>query len=306
MTAIICHRLFTNSKIQPEHKVGTTYEWKDGTFNCRNIADRDYLWTNIRRSVADELHASTTPFRPVAYLLACSDPEDTTLQVWAIPEPLLYSALSRLTPKEGGAEYYIQIWPSRQRIENDPASPDLAEFHREFSLSKLEYRALQESREVDVSVKMKRALSTVERRVTESGFFDPHGITDARKRVLSSIVRRRGQPAFRKQLLRAYGGRCAISGCDLEAVLDAAHIFPYMGPDTNHPGNGLLLRTDLHTLFDLKLIAVETASMTLLLSPLLTGTCYDEFRARPLTLPDNPEWYPSREALQRHRLESGL
>lgn len=142
--------------------------------------------------------------------------------------------------------------------------------------------------------------------LTEAGIFNPLGISDAREHVLSSIVRRRGQPAFRQHLLVAYDGRCAITGCGLEPVLDAAHIIPYRGQDTNHLGNGLLLRTDLHTLFDLKLIAIDVATMSLLVSPSLAGTCYEEYRGRPIKVPDDPPSRPSREALEQHRKESRL
>jgi hypothetical protein len=107
-----------------------------------------------------------------------------------------------------------------------------------------------------------------------AGAFTPSGLEDARKRILTAIVRRQGQPAFRRQLLRSYGGQCAISGCNVAAALDAAHIVPYKGPDTNHLANGLLLRTDLHTLFDLGLVAVDTETMRVLLAPSLAGTCY--------------------------------
>jgi predicted restriction endonuclease len=129
---------------------------------------------------------------------------------------------------------------------------------------------------------------------------------DARERVLSSIVRRRGQPAFRENLLTAYHGQCAITGCDVEDVLEAAHIVPYKGPETNHPGNGLLLRADMHTLFDLKRISVDVASMTLLVSPSLSGTCYEGYRGMQIKLPNDPGSQPSREALDQHRRESGL
>ena len=53
-----------------------------------------------------------------------------------------------------------------------------------------------------------------------------------------------------------YEGKCAVTGCDVPDVLQAAHIFPYMGPETNHPSNGLL-RADIHTLFDLGLIELS-------------------------------------------------
>ena len=149
-------------------------------------------------------------------------------------------------------------------------------------------------------------LATTSQQLNDAGVFDPSGISDAREHVLSSIVRRRGQPAFRQRLLSAYNGRCAITGCGLECVLDAAHIIPYMGPETNHPCNGLLLRTDLHTLFDLKLVAIDAITMNLLISSSLKGTCYEEYRGRLIVLPDDPLSWPSREALEHHRKESGL
>ena len=124
--------------------------------------------------------------------------------------------------------------------------------------------------------------------------------------AMSSIVMRMGQPAFRQRLLLAYNGRCAITGCGLEHVLDAAHITPYKGPETNHPANGLLLRTDLHTLFDLKLVAIDVTTMTVLVSPSLGGTCYEEYRGRPIEVPADPSSRPSREALEQHRHESGF
>ena len=48
----------------------------------------------------------------------------------------------------------------------------------------------------------------------------------------------------------AYGGRCAITGYDVEEALQAAHIVPYLGPQSNTVNNGLLLRADVHNLFD--------------------------------------------------------
>ena len=80
--------------------------------------------------------------------------------------------------------------------------------------------------------------------------FDPSNIEDARKRISRMIAQRRGQSAFRNNLFDVYGGRCAITGCEVPDVLEAAHIFPYRGEDTNKVVNGLLLRADVHTLFD--------------------------------------------------------
>jgi hypothetical protein len=326
MAAILCHRLTQNSKSQPTPVGNRKYEWKGGVFNSRNIADRGYLWTNLRRGVADEIHA-TARDKPVAYLLACSNPSDPIRNVWALPEPVLYDGLASLPPKEGGQEYTIQIKTDRQRIDHCATSPDLTPYFRRFPLSGRELHVLDESREIDDLVRSQRKnarqegadeddsaaesetdrlLSAASDRLGEAGAFTPEGITGGRERVLSSIVRRRGQPTFRQHLLAAYGGRCAFSGCDVEAVLEAAHIIPYLGPETNHPTNGLPLRADLHTLFDLKLVAVDVATMTLLVSRSLAGTYYEQYCGRPIRLPDDPGSRPNREALEQHRQESGL
>lgn len=78
---------------------------------------------------------------------------------------------------------------------------------------------------------------------------------DHRRRVPASVVLREGRGPFRKALLDAYDQRCAITGVS-EPVLDAAHIRRYLGRQSNSPSNGILLRTDLHTLFDKHLLTV--------------------------------------------------
>jgi len=136
--------------------------------------------------------------------------------------------------------------------------------------------------------------------------FSPHSIIDAREKTLASIVRRRGQPEFRHKLLEAYGGRCAITGCNAVETLEAVHILPYRGPETNHVSNGLLLRADIHTLFDLGLLAIDTATMKVLLAPSLVSTTYGVVAGRSLQLPKDENLRPSKEALDQHRTWSTL
>lgn len=150
------------------------------------------------------------------------------------------------------------------------------------------------------------ALEQVRSQQEEAGAFAPSDLEDARKRILAAIVRRQGQPAFRRQLLQSYTGKCAISGCNVAAALDAAHIVPYKGPETNHSANGLLLRTDLHTLFDLGLIAVDAETMSILIAPSLAGTCYQQYSGKRLGLPSDLASHPSREALNQHRASSSI
>jgi hypothetical protein len=86
--------------------------------------------------------------------------------------------------------------------------------------------------------------------------FDPTDIEDGRKQIERMVTLRQGQPAFRRALLDAYERRCAVTGCAIDDVLEAAHISPYLGEHTHHVTNGLLLRADIHTLFDRGLIKV--------------------------------------------------
>jgi putative restriction endonuclease len=121
--------------------------------------------------------------------------------------------------------------------------------------------------------------------------------TDARTRVMRDIVARQGQSHFRNALMRAYGGRCAVTRCDSPYALEAAHIRPCYGEHTNVVSNGLLLRADIHTLFDLGLLAVNPATLAIVLSDWLPGGHYKEFQGTLLTSPDNPGLRPSQALL---------
>lgn len=130
------------------------------------------------------------------------------------------------------------------------------------------------------------------------GVFDPGTIEDGRERIAREMVIRRGQTGFRNQLLAVYGC-CAMSGCTLYEVLEAAHIVPYLGPGTNHVLNGLLLRSDLHVLFDLGLLAFDETSFTILVSSQLNGTEYEGLRRRSFV--SQFAFRPSLAALAHHR-----
>lgn len=143
--------------------------------------------------------------------------------------------------------------------------------------------------------------SNEQSREEQSSAFDPADAIDARHRTMAAIVRRRGQPAFRKKLLEIYSARCAITGCDITEVLEAAHITPYLGPETNHPTNGLLLRADLHTLFDLGLIAIDPTTMAVVLAESLRMGVYAAIHGQKISLPELAQERPSAKALAQHR-----
>jgi len=102
--------------------------------------------------------------------------------------------------------------------------------------------------------------------------------------TLRAIKTRRGQPEFRKTLLLTYNGKCCISGCSIESVLEAAHIIPH-SIETNYKiSNGLLLRADIHTLFDLNLIGIDQKG-TVQISVDLTDSEYESYRGVSLKQP---------------------
>lgn len=141
----------------------------------------------------------------------------------------------------------------------------------------------------------------IEQRLNFQDEFNPKNLSDARVRTMVSIVRRRGQSDFRKKLLKAYEGRCAMTRCSLEAVLEAAHIHPYLGDKTNVTSNGLILRSDLHTLFDLGLIWVNPVDLHIEISEELRASEYGLLEGKPLHLPAQESDHPSRLALyHRH------
>ncbi|RMR50374.1 hypothetical protein ALP84_02291 [Pseudomonas cichorii] len=144
------------------------------------------------------------------------------------------------------------------------------------------------------------AIANIEAELETQGAFDPTDIPDARKRILSSIVRRKGQRSFRKKLLKAYDGQCAVTGCRIEALLEAAHIVPYQGTGTNVVSNGLLLRADIHTLFDLGLLWVHPDSFLVGLADELKHSEYGSLDQKPLSLPSSLQDRPSAKALQHH------
>ena len=143
-------------------------------------------------------------------------------------------------------------------------------------------------------------LDAERQKIESEGYFDTETLQDARRRITASIVQRQGQAEFRRKLLTAYGGRCPITDCDVESAIEAAHIIPYQGTQTNHPTNGLPLRADIHTLFDLHLLSIRPDTNEVVIAPELVGTCYQDLADRKLTLPQDQKTAPNQNALTKH------
>ena len=85
-------------------------------------------------------------------------------------------------------------------------------------------------------------------------------VRSAEGHSVATVRVRRGQGAFRRDLLDTYGSHCAISGLQPVEVLEAAHLYSYASVGAHHAHGGLLLRRDFHTLFDLGMLAVDPES----------------------------------------------
>ncbi|QMW68436.1 HNH endonuclease [Mumia sp. ZJ1417] len=120
---------------------------------------------------------------------------------------------------------------------------------------------------------------------------------DTREWQTAVIAQRRGQRSFRNALLVAYGRTCAVTRTSVEPVLEAAHISPWRGDHSNDVRNGLLLRADIHTLFDLHRLTV-VPDLRIRVDPTLGGE-YARLNDNPLRAPE-PHARPAHDMLRRH------
>lgn len=120
------------------------------------------------------------------------------------------------------------------------------------------------------------------------------------KQVL--VEQRQGQAEFRQALMVAYGYRCAVTGCDVRETLQAAHIVPVANRGQHHLQNGLLLRADIHNLFDRGLLTIDDRYFVQLHSSIRTSLIYKKFHDKKLAvLPSSKERKPSLKLLAQHR-----
>jgi len=94
-------------------------------------------------------------------------------------------------------------------------------------------------------------------------------------RRIATVAKRDSK--FRRNVLGAYGNRCSISGCPVVIVLEAAHIAPHAGSASDVVSNSLLLRRDLHALFDAHLLGIDPDRMTVHFSPSIRKLGYTEY-----------------------------
>lgn len=129
--------------------------------------------------------------------------------------------------------------------------------------------------------------------------------SDKRRWEKTISVIREGQSKFRELLLSSYDSKCAVTGYDIPEALEAAHIRPYRGLHTNETRNGILLRADLHNLFDFGVIGIDPDSNKIILSKKASHSKYSNLSGRQIMTPDNSADHPDPLLLDCHlRLHS--
>lgn len=153
-----------------------------------------------------------------------------------------------------------------------------------------------------VSLGTEDSRSIAEQAAEERLFQDSPEVVDSEevRRTIGWVVSREDQAGFRDSLLAAYGYRCAISQFDVQESLQAAHILNYSGRSSQTLANGLLLRADLHLLFDRHLLAIEPTEMRVHLAPAIRGSRYASLHSAPVRAPSFAVQQPSAAGLGVH------
>jgi hypothetical protein len=118
--------------------------------------------------------------------------------------------------------------------------------------------------------------------------------------VAAMVRQRRAQGAFRDSLLEAYSRHCCVTNYDVEATLQGAHILAYSGRSSQVASNGLLLRADVHILFDRHLLSIEPESMRVRVAPAILTSAYSELDGRRVTPAVSDELAPDPSRLMVH------
>jgi putative restriction endonuclease len=115
---------------------------------------------------------------------------------------------------------------------------------------------------------------------------------------------RYGQGLFSLAVRDAYDGSCAVTHEHSGPVLEAAHIRPYSWGGEHRVDNGLLLRRDLHRLYDRGYVTV-TADYVFRVGERLreefkNGRSYYGLTGSTIRVPAREVWRPDKELLDWH------
>ncbi|MCE5193087.1 HNH endonuclease [bacterium] len=116
---------------------------------------------------------------------------------------------------------------------------------------------------------------------------------------------RQGQGTFRVQVTDAYHRQCAASREHSLPVLEAAHIIEWSETHANDVTNGILLRADIHKLFDAGYVTIDPDGYRFVVSKRLkedydNGKEYYQLHGTRILLPEKVNAWPDRDALIQH------
>lgn len=103
---------------------------------------------------------------------------------------------------------------------------------------------------------------------------------------LTKRLARPGQQRFRSNALTLWEHRCAVSGLSLDRALEAAHIIPHIESGRMSARNSIVLRADLHRLFDSGLMAINPDRLEVTFHP-RAELAYAEYKGEQIRLPDD-------------------
>ena len=118
------------------------------------------------------------------------------------------------------------------------------------------------------------------------------------------VRHRLGQGAFQIGVLDAYGRQCAITREKALPALEAAHIKPFSLTATHDIRNGLLLRSDLHRLFDKGYLTITPQyileASSRMRADFNDGETYMRLHGGQIFVPEQPDLRPDPETLRWH------
>ena len=144
----------------------------------------------------------------------------------------------------------------------------------------------------ELSVLDKARLRELQRLAVEDG--------DERIKRLMHTAKREQQKRFRQEVYAAYDGKCAACGTEIYDILQAAHIDDFRGRKSQIVQNGVLLRVDIHMLYDANLLGIEPGSHRIVLAGSADLAPYEYLSDAQLRVPRERRLWPDDELLEIH------
>lgn len=248
----------------------------------------------------DELYAGVTAYLDhpeVVAIFATPETEEQTVQIRrsrqeavqdseppAEAEPVPVKALSLADVRELTIEGLKAAWANRpESFASLEAAAEALATLRSLNSPNTERPSFQYMMQHELVLDLEDSLPRELQDVSPSPTIELELLRVDRRTVRTQVaVIRPGQGNFRAAMLERYGGECCITGCRVDALLEAAHIIPYRGDQSDDPTNGLLLRVDLHRLFDAHLVSIHPATLTVEVATSLDDDGYQALHGKRL------------------------